>query len=296
MSDNHSPGPLVLRPTCVNRVRRTGCEYEPARAAVTMCSESITFVVAVNDEGLFRRTLLASPCISGAHPHEILAQKRFTSAALAYNDALRRSKNDLVVFVHQDVFLPESWIGELRRALEYLNIHDPKWGVLGCAGMTQEGKLWGNVYSAGLGVIGSAFETPKDVQTLDELLLIVRKSSGIEFDGTLPHFHCYGADICLRAASAGLSNYALSAYCVHNTREVVILPREFYECCRHLRRVWRHALPIQTTCIRMTRWNLPIWKRRLKEVYLRYIRRKVTGAPRLDDISVALHGSAESHL
>ena len=33
----------------------------------------------------------------------------FTSAARAYNDALER-RNDCVAFVHQDVYLPESWM------------------------------------------------------------------------------------------------------------------------------------------------------------------------------------------
>jgi hypothetical protein len=252
-----------------------------------MSTKRFTFVVAVNDEEVFRRNLLASPCFRGVHEHEILVQRRFVAASLAYNDAICRSKNDLVVFVHQDVFLPESWIDVVRNAIGYLERHDPRWGVLGCAGMTHEGRFWGHVYSSGLGVIGAPFEVPRRVQTLDEIVLIVKKSSGLRFDGTLPYFHCYGADICLRAASAGLCSYAISAYCVHNTREVVILPPEFYECCRHVRRAWKHFLPIQTTCISLTRWSVPIYVRRMREVYLRYIRKKVTGATRLDDVSEA---------
>ena len=70
------------------------------------------------------------------------------------------------------------------------------------------------------------------VQTLDEIVLILKKSSGLRFDDSLPHFHFYGTDICLRAAQRGMRSYAISAFCVHNTHQTLVLPEEFYECCQ----------------------------------------------------------------
>lgn len=243
----------------------------------------ITFVVAVNNRKVLESNFLASPCFLDPTPYQLLLQENFTSAAAAYNDAIDKSVNDLIVFCHQDMFFPDSWISEVASALKHLQLQDPKWGVLGCSGITREGSLHGHIYSSGVGIVGNPSE-PVPVQTLDEIVLILRKSSGLRFDIELPHFHFYGADICLRAGSLGLKSYAISAFCIHNTHQSLILPKEFYECCEHTRRVWKDSLPIQTTCTRITRFNLHVRLRRLREVYLRYIRHKEVGGRRFDDV------------
>lgn len=216
-----------------------------------------------------------------------MIQENFASAALAYNDALERSRNDLIVLCHQDVFFPTEWLSDLAKAMAYLEIHDPLWGVLGCSGITSNRRHWRYIYSSGLGTSGAPLANPEPVQTLDEMVLVVRKSSGLRFDSDLPHFHLYGADVCLRAAAVGLKSYVISAFCVHNTQQIFVLPKEFYRCCKHIRRVWRQSLPIRTTCIRLTKYNIPVYLRRLQELHLRYIRRKALGAgrsPRVESI------------
>jgi hypothetical protein len=241
---------------------------------------NITFAVAVNNREVFENNFLASPCLRGPCDHQILVQEHFNSAAKAYNSAIDRASHDLIVFAHQDIVLPETWLPELECALNHLEGEDPNWGVLGCYGETLDDNGRGYVYSSGLGIMGKPFERPAAVQTLDEIVLILRKSSGLRFDERLPHFHLYGTDICLRAASMGMKAYAISAFCLHNTHQGLILPKEFYECCRHVKRVWRDCLPIQTTCIRITRFNGPLYRRRLGEFYLR-IRRKEFGGTRV---------------
>jgi glycosyltransferase involved in cell wall biosynthesis len=243
----------------------------------------ITFVIAVNDRELLKRNFLASPCLTEMKGHEILVQESFTSASTAFNDAIDRARNDLIIFCHQDMLLPQDWLLRLQKALRWLDDHDPHWGVLGTYGKTQDGSGWGHVYSSGRGVIGEPFAEPIPVQTLDEIVLILRKSSGLRFDESLPHFHFYGTDICLRAASIERRSYAISAFCVHHTHQPLVLPNEFYECCRHIRRVWKASLPIQTTCIRLTRSNVPVFRRRLREFYLRWIRHKQYGGTRVQN-------------
>jgi len=241
---------------------------------------NITFAVAVNNREVFENNFLASPCLRGPCNHQILVQKNFNSAAKAYNDAIEKSSNDLIVFCHQDIYLPEAWPSDLSRALGHLELHDPNWGVLGCSGMTVNGRHWRYLYSSGLAISGEPFTHPQPVQTLDEIVLILRKSSGLRFDEELPHFHMYGTDICLRASQRGMKNYTISAFYIHNTHQALVLPEEFYVCCKHVKRVWRDYLPIQTTCVRVTRFNLPLYRRRLGEFYLRHIRRKVLGGTR----------------
>jgi hypothetical protein len=245
--------------------------------------EPITFVVAINKRDVLEQNFLASPCLRDPNPHQILLQENFKSAALAYNDAIDKSLNDLIVFCHQDMFFPASWISQLQESCARLGAEDPNWGVLGCSGITSERQMRGHVYSSGLGIVGDTSQ-PGEVQTLDEIVLIFRKSSGLRFDEGLPHFHFYGTDICLRAAERGMKNYAISAFCIHNTYQNFRLPVEFYECCEHIRKVWKKSLPIQTTCISITRSNLPVYLRRLRQAYVKHIRRKEHEVTRADDV------------
>lgn len=230
--------------------------------------------------------MLASPMFRGEHPHQILAQEGFSSAAAAYNDAIERSDNDLLVFLHQDMYLPESWRVDLEAALQKLDADDPHWGVLGCGGQTKENETKAYMYSHGLGIIGKPFEQPALVQTLDEIVLIFRKSSELRFDPAFPSFHMYGSDICLTAASRGMKSYAIPAFCIHNTQWGRGLPSEFYECYRILKRKWKHSLPIYTTCIQVTKFDLAMYERKLWEAYQRYIRRDRSISPRARDAQV----------
>ncbi|SRR5579871_918122 len=244
---------------------------------------ALTFVTAANNQQTLKANLLASPCFRAGHPHQIIVQEGYSSATRAYNDAIEKSVNDLIVFTHQDIIFPEAWLGQLEEALRYLDASDPNWGVLGCYGETRDEGAHGYVYSPGPGFVGKPFDRPEQVQTLDEIVLIFRKSAGLRFDDALPHFHMYGVDICMRAAEAGRKNYAIPALCVHNSMYYLVLPQEFYECCRHIRRAWKSQLPIQTSCIRITASNGYVYKRRMKELYLRYIRRRTVIANRAKD-------------
>lgn len=243
----------------------------------------LTFAVAANNREMLEANFLASPCFQTGHPYQILVQEGYASASKAYNDAFEKSRNDLIVFAHQDVIFPDEWLAQLEKALRYLDINDPDWGVLGCYGQTLDQGAHGYVYSPGPGFIGAPFENPAEVQTLDEIVLIVRKSSGLRFDDTLPSFHLYGTDICMRASQLGRRSYAIPALCVHNSLHYLVLPEEFYACYKHVRRVWKASLPIQTPCIRITASNKFLYERRLREFYLRHIRHRTVIAGRAKD-------------
>ncbi len=62
---------------------------------------------------------------------------------------------------------------------------------------------------------------------LDELLLVIRRSSGLSFDDGLPSFHLYGADICLQAQMGGMKSYIITAFCIHNSNGVRYLSLEY---------------------------------------------------------------------
>jgi hypothetical protein len=242
-----------------------------------------TLVASCNNKQLLQQNLLASACVQQSRIDQLLVQEKFASAAEAYNDALEKSRNDILIFAHQDVYFPDSWLPDLEASLKYLETHDPRWGVLGCFGVSADRRRYGTVYSAGLGIIGSAVQHPMPVRTLDEIVLILRKSSGLMFDTSLQGYHFYGADICLRAALKGMTNYAIPAFCVHNTQLNPTLPADFYQCYKQFKRIWREALPVHTSCITVSRLDIAARLLRLREAYITYIKRTPVEATRLSD-------------
>lgn len=245
--------------------------------------DAVSIVSAVSNRHILEKALLASPFLKGEHCHQLILQENWISAAKAYNAAIEKSSNDLIVFTHQDVYFPTSWLDQLHKSLNWLQKSDPDWGVLGCWGATLSKAGVGHLYSNGLGILGGPFEYPEPVQTLDEIVLVIRKSSGLRFDDALPHFHFYGSDICMSAAARGMKNYVVPAFCIHNTQMGFLLPKEFYEAYKHFKRSWSDFLPIQTTCIRVSHSDAGLYKRKFQEFYLKHLFRRGIAAHRIED-------------
>jgi hypothetical protein len=216
-----------------------------------------SLISVVNDQEVLRQCLLASPDISSAR--EVLLERGLASAAAACNAGIEKATADLLVLVHQDVYLPKGWLGALSRAVEVLSQKDPEWGVLGVWGVGRSSEGAGFLYcGANRKVLGHSFDGGVEVETLDEVLLVLRKSSGLRFDQRLGGFHMYGTDICLEARRRGRKCYAIAAFCVHNANEYRILPLEFWRAYLVMRRKWKAQLPIRTTCTEITRWCWPV--------------------------------------
>lgn len=231
-------------------------------AAPNRNSPGWTLVAAVNDEQVLQSSLLASPAISGYC--QWIARRSFRSAGEAYNSALDEAQHDIVVFAHQDTYLPATWLPNLVHAIQQLSDIDPQWAVLGSFGITRShsSDMRGFCYSTGLRrTLGAPFAEPLRAQSLDEFVLIVRKSSGLRFDEQLPGFHLYGTDICLQAETRNLGAYIISAFCIHNANGVVRFPSAFWSAYFYLRHKWWNRLPITTCCTTITKGCLPIARR-----------------------------------
>ena len=94
-------------------------------------------ICAVNDEAVLGRCLLSSPNIACAR--EVILQRASASAAAAYNAGIEKATTDLLVLVHQDVYLPRGWLSGLARAVAAIAEQDPDWGVLGVWGAQSSG-------------------------------------------------------------------------------------------------------------------------------------------------------------
>lgn len=255
--------------------------------------DAITLVAAVNNLEILNSNLLRSPLLEPGHGHQFLIRNGFQSASLAYNDALSQACNEIVVFVHQDVYLPQHWLSDLKRTIETLDAAAKPWGVIGCFGarVNAEGGL-GSVYSTGWGLQGKPIDKPEKVETLDEIVLVIRRSSGLRFDQSLPFYHMYGVDLCLSARSAGLECYAMPTFCVHNTSQLLVLPPEFFACYRHIKRKWPEYLPIHSSCITISRLDGQLIRKRLEALANLLRGKRPRGAPRLEDPRTVLPASS----
>ncbi len=228
--DSTKRSAIATRPSQVTN----GLSHRVEKTSVT----PLSFVACVSDDSILQANLLASPDLVGpGSPHEVILIHEAPSAAAGYIMGRQRAKHEWVVFVHQDVRLPQGWDQALTRQIGEA---EQRFGPIGVAGVYGVGDVIesadnedalaaeriGWVVDRGR-ELRDGPELPAEVATLDELVLVVRRDSGLQFDPALG-FHMYGADICLQARERGLACVALGAVCHHNSRSVG-LPGAFYE-------------------------------------------------------------------
>lgn len=238
-------------------------------------------IAAVNDDtvltkNLERSAVLLEPDVT------FRAQRGYANAGKAYNEAMRLSTADVAVIVHQDVYLPAAWSTRVRSILKNLEVVDPDWAVLGLYGVTKAQRHVGYVWSSGLNrILGEPFEAPMPVDSVDELLILLRRSSGLQFDENLPGFHLYGTDIVQTAFATGFSAYAICAPVIHNSRSIQYLPRSYLDSHDYVRNKWRHQLPIQNCVAAIV--NSPVTRlRRRARSWIGEFQHRSTGRMSLD--------------
>jgi len=236
--------------------------------------EPITFVVAVNDAEELRHNFLASPVCTSSR-HELLLMENygnrpFASMSALCCSALERAANDLVFFVHQDVFLPPGWERRFFLSLGLLEARDPGWGVLGAAGVPPyaEGAKktvyghWCDPHA-----YTRSGQLPMELAVLDELWLGIRRRHGLGFDPRMPGWHCYGMDLSLTMREHGRKSYAVDAFVWHKYRDRAGRPvgraadcakiaerqgeafsREFARSRDYVAEKWEKYLPLYLTC------------------------------------------------
>ena len=162
------------------------------------------------------------------------------SAAEALNLGWEQSDTDLVVFCHEDVEFPVEWISRVDKATHQLEAAGgpPSWGVLGPVGRL--GKQFAGFYGDAVTAVRYG-PLPGQVDTLDELCMIVRRDLDLRFDESLGGFHLYGADLAMQCTEHGLENYAIDAFVWHHTssRGSYSRPAEYHRIRRRLQRKWR---------------------------------------------------------
>lgn len=214
----------------------------------------VVVVSASNDRSILENNLARSPIIHGGVV-PLHVEWNAPSAAIAYNRGLDATTAEYVVFAHQDVYLPNGWAERLQLCINELNVHDPNWAVLGSFGVDLDGNMVGPVWSTSLGrIIGKVATGPTVVQSFDELLMVVRRSSGLRFDEAAPNFHFYGLDAVQNAHAFGKKSYVMSLPVVHNDKFHGEFGEDFSQAFRYMHKKWRPILPLRTSVITIS-WH-----------------------------------------
>lgn len=140
----------------------------------------------------------------------------FASAGAALNHGATLARHDIVVFVHQDVYLHS------LRALEAAGralAQDEQIGLVGAIGADSAGNLVGRIRDRVV-LLGERAAEPTDVDSLDELLFIARRrlirKEPLSESPELA-WHAYAVEYGLRARSLGLRVCALDIPLTHNS-------------------------------------------------------------------------------
>ncbi|MBL8753159.1 MAG: hypothetical protein JNK15_07645 [Planctomycetes bacterium] len=225
---------------------------------------NIAFLSLVNDRAQFADCQASLRAIAQPFPEWLMVEpnQRGWNAAQGLNHGLDRLPAEWVVCVHQDVKFPADFWTRLQAGLAQLPAHAAVAGVVGCEA---SGQYRGHIVDPNGHCYWPALPAP--VLTLDEVLLAVRKSSGLRFSPEVPGFHCYGADLCLQAAARGLGVYAIDAPLVHLSTGRI--DAAFEQASRWLLEKWGtthgHVLPTPALLLQ-DEAKARLWKRVLQRL------------------------------
>ncbi len=220
----------------------------------------LSFVSCVTDMQVFQERLLASPCLQrGGHALTIF--HNVASAAAGFNAARKSAApGSWLVWLHQDVFLPEGWDSLFIDALALAQQQFPKLavsGVYGICGAGANSRRAGHVLDRGV-LLREAAELPCVADSLDELLFAVRVDSGLELDPAL-RFDFYATDLVLQAQTKGWQCAVVDAYCEHwaQTPASGAVPQamlqRILDSAQVFEKKWVQRLPITTPCFTIDR-------------------------------------------
>lgn len=236
----------------------------------------LEIVAAVNDEVTLSNNLAVSPLVRQGEA-KLHIEKKHPSASSAYLAGLHKCTADIIVFAHQDVYIPAGWGSLLKQAINQLEDNGQEWAVLGVFGIDQKQQYHGRVWSSGLNQeLCYPIATPQPIESIDELLIVLNRRSGITFDADLPSFHLYGTDIVQTALQQKKGAFAFHGPVIHNSNPVLQLDKSYRRAYRFMSKKWAHNLPIQTCIVPITKNGGPLYLSILKRLKKSLLKNKIT--------------------
>ncbi len=230
----------------------------------------LSFVTCASNLEVLGARLLSSPCL-GAGGYPLAVYFNAPSAAHGFNAAMlaERAKSpggsaadSWLVWVHQDVVLPQGWDAVFGQALVKAQQAFPQLavaGVYGLAGAGTHARRAGHVLDRGK-LLLEPTPLPCLADSLDELLFAVRIDTGLQLDPALG-FDFYATDLVLQAQAQaqGWQCAVLDAYCEHwsSTPASGAIAQTVVDRIQAsalvFERKWAQRLPITTPCFDIAR-------------------------------------------
>jgi Glycosyltransferase like family len=139
----------------------------------------------------------------------------FTSAGAALNHGARAARHEVVVFVHQDVYLHS--IDRLAAVAQH--IVDGEWSLLGANGITSAAESIGRIRDR-VQFVGNHAESPVEVDSVDEVLFMIAREQVLRYplaeDSELA-WHAYAVEYGLRLRTMGKRVGAVDLGVTHNS-------------------------------------------------------------------------------
>lgn len=211
----------------------------------------ISIVCVFNDravrEDCLERSIASAPDRGDIEVESIAVDNTahtFASAGAALNHGAAQARHPVVVFVHQDVYLHS--LSRLADAARYLD--GETWGILGSIGVTSGGAFVGRMRDR-IQLIGENAETPRAVDSLDEVLFLIRRdrvlAEPLSTDPDLA-WHAYAVEYGLRMRRLGLGVGAMNIPVTHNSLTINL--DRLDAAHRRVAALYPEALPCKTTC------------------------------------------------
>ncbi len=167
------------------------------------------------------------------------------TAGSALNSGVRAATTEYVAFIHQDIHLHS--LEALERAAGLLADH-PDVGLLGAIGITGDGELVGRIRDR-LMILGRSTSTPVDVDSLDEVLFLARRSDLLE-EPVSEHadlaWHAYAVELGMRFRAQSLRVAAVDVPLTHNSLSTNLARLDHAHAV--LAAMYPDQVPTRTTC------------------------------------------------
>eukprot|EP01097_Dermamoeba_algensis_P011020 TRINITY_DN8385_c0_g1_i1.p1 TRINITY_DN8385_c0_g1~~TRINITY_DN8385_c0_g1_i1.p1 ORF type:complete len:367 (+),score=25.74 TRINITY_DN8385_c0_g1_i1:185-1285(+) len=164
----------------------------------------------------------ATPCLE----HEwLIFDNREKSAKVTHilEEARQMAKNDLLVFVSEDMYLPPGWEQLFFSRLHSLDTSDPNWALMGVQGKQNKSKTPMDINNFCMEGIRFCFHSPgaspEVIHTTSESLIIMRKKRGLTFEQSIPFNFFWANDLVFSASLRNMSSYLLNVITFHKFRQ-----------------------------------------------------------------------------
>jgi hypothetical protein len=168
----------------------------------------------------------------------------YSSAGAALNHGTSLAKNDVIVFVHQDVFLHS--LTALKEAAGQLSAGG--FGLLGAVGIRSDGRIVGRMRDRVV-LLGDDVAHPTDVDSVDEVLFMAPRSQllrePLTESGDMA-WHAYAVEYGLRMRRLGLRTGVADMPLTHNSLSINLARLE--EAHQAVAERYEDLLPVRTTC------------------------------------------------